>query len=245
MKHCYLFSIKNRFKYFKSICETIVSKYQNKDTEIVLSVTDFNSDDADIELFLKSLNVSYFYKNMTQKFNLGLGWNTAAHHNCIKDTDVLIFITNDAALGNDFDICETIKENTIIGKKIFIPVHGCQDRSGSIHFAGGACLWSLYKADFKKIGDIPESETWSDCAKLKKDSKVPQYSWLNENSHVGEDDFVVFNAIKNGYDIVRQNDSRIIARWHPRDLDDEWYGNSECLVSRGYLKSSPKWWNIT
>ena len=55
MKHVYLFSIKNRFEYFQSICKDLVEKYKVKDTEMILSVTDFNSEDEDREKFLKSL----------------------------------------------------------------------------------------------------------------------------------------------------------------------------------------------
>jgi len=244
MRHCYLFSIKDRFEYFKHICELLVEKYKDSETELFFSVTDFNSSDADIVSFLKNLKIDFYYLNKDQRFNLGLGWNCSAECSEITNDDILVFITNDCTVSSSFDLCKVISDSTIIGKQIYIPIHGCQDQTGRLHFAGGACLWSMYKKDFKIIGNIPESESWSDCAKLKRDEDVPQYSWINENSFVGEDDFVVYSSVKKGYSIVRKNEPNVVARWHTRDLDDEWYSNSETLINRNYLKNRPAWWTI-
>ena len=231
MRHCYLFSIKNRFSFFKPLILQLKDIYKSFPEKLFISVTDFNSDDACISTFLSELDVDFSYRCFDENFNLGKGWNLASEHEEISNNDILVFLTNDTTVGN-IDLPATIEKYTNQHNSIFIPVHAMETKNKDFIFGGGACLWSLYKSDFLKIGNVPESETWSDAHK-----------WAG--GRCGEDDFFVFSAKTKGFKVHRCEEKGIIAKWHPRDMNNPWYGNSKCMKERKITpQNCPKWWTI-
>ena len=165
-RHVYLISIKNRKKYVTTLVNQLKEKYNGTKYKLCFSVTDFNSTDCDVNELFKSFEVEYYFTNINSDFNLGLGWNTSAHNSNISKDEIIVFTCNDIKFTDSIKIHKIINNFTIQNESIFIPVHNCEDENGKLQFAGGSAFWSCYKSDFLKIGDIPESETWSDAFSL-------------------------------------------------------------------------------
>lgn len=232
-RHIYLISIKNRKTYIIDLVNQLKDKYKNSKYELCFSVVDFNSTDCDMNELFKSLEVNFYFQSIDSNFNLGLGWNKAAFNINIKEDELIIFICNDIKIGEKFNISKRLNHYTLIDESVYIPVHASEDENGSYHFGGGAALWSCYKRDFINIGNIPESECWGDAHTV-------------DNKYVGEDDFFWMTAEKKGYSVVRYQEPNIIARWHVRDLKDNWYSKSKCMKDRKWNNPNykPKWWTL-
>ena len=128
MRHCYLFSIKNRFSFFKPLILQLKDIYKSFPEKLFISVTDFNSDDACISTFLSELDVDFSYRCFDENFNLGKGWNLASEHEEISNNDILVFLTNDTTVGN-IDLPATIEKYTNQHNSIFIPVHAMETKN--------------------------------------------------------------------------------------------------------------------
>lgn len=228
MKIFICLSIKNRIDNLRELIPQINEIYillLSKNIELIVNITDFNSTDCIIYDELKNLKCNYNSKILIENFNLGKGWNISANHNEINKNNILLFLTNDIYIQNKNKFVEDIINYTIINKSVYSPEHLCEDKLGMLNFLGGATFFSIFKIDFIEIGNFPESEYWGMAG--------------TDNGYNGEDGWFFESCIKKKYILNNFKDNNIIAKWHPRDLNNDWYKKSN--RSQNMFKNAKHW----
>ena len=167
-----------------------------------------------IEEEIGNLKCEYSLEVKDENFNLGKGWNNSANMNVTND-DILLFLTNDIYIKNIGIFFNDLKNNTIKNKAVFSPEHLCEDKNNNYSFNGGATCFCVYKDDFIKMGNFPESECWGMADVIESNGK-----------NNGEDGWFFNTAIENNLKLNNSRSNNIIARWHPREQDNPWYKNS-------------------
>jgi len=210
-------SIKNRVKNLRELIPQINLFYEellNTNYKVSVNITDFQSNDCNIEEEIGNLKCEYSLEVKDENFNLGKGWNNSANMNVTND-DILLFLTNDIYIKNIGIFFNDLKNNTIKNKAVFSPEHLCEDKNNNYSFNGGATCFCVYKDDFIKMGNFPESECWGMAGVIESNGK-----------NNGEDGWFFNTAIENNLKLNNSRSNNIIARWHPREQDNPWYKNS-------------------
>lgn len=195
----------------------------NVDNQTQMIVTCFASKDMGRTKLLSMLDavecpVRVTYLN--ERFCNGRGHNVAAEH--VSSDGIICPITVDLRM--PLDIASRIRQYTKEGHSFYGPKVNNADESGKLHRCDYAySLISMFKSDFDKAGTFAENMKWGGD---------------NEKPEGGEDVVLGRKLIKMGYKEVRPFARDLICRWHPRNVNANFYKTL-------YKYKKKPWWTLT
>ena len=148
--------------------EKIYSKIDSNILKLNVIITDFNSDDINLEKLKPFFSFDINIINLNQKFNIAIGIKTAA--DTVKD-GIIFIIDADTEFSSDFnliELCKLIEE----GKNFYNPIIGCEafpnnweckyDEKNNFYIPkndhGGSGMLLCYSSDWHKINCFNNSE---------------------------------------------------------------------------------------